>query len=154
MISSLSETAADVRCKWLRLMIAAVIAMFVLEMMMRVGAPNMLGIPPMNPADLVTSVVALPQGHPLGAMAHLALGLIGFPLGYMIFAYRDFPGPYLSRGALWGVVLWLVAMVLILPLAGQPIFFGFGKPMFAALIAHVVYGVILAVIIGKPAEAE
>jgi hypothetical protein len=42
-------------------------------------------------------------------------------------------------------------MVIILPLAGQPMFFGFGKPMIAALVAHVVYGMILAAIVGKPA---
>jgi uncharacterized membrane protein YagU involved in acid resistance len=68
----------------------------------------------------------------------------------MFIAYRYFPGSYLLRGALWGVLLWLVAMAVVVPLAGMPMFFGFGMPMMAALIAHVVYGVILAAIVGKP----
>ena len=141
---------SDVRKKGLRLVIGAVVATVVLEMMMKVGAPNMLGIPPMNPANLVTNILGLPAGHILGTIAHFGLALIVFPIGYLIIAYRHFPGPYLLRGALWGVLLWLGAMVVIVPLAGLPIFFGFGKPMMAALVAHVVYGLILAAIIGKP----
>jgi hypothetical protein len=55
---------------------------------------------------------------------------------------------YPERRAL-GVLLWLVAMAVIVPLAGKPFFFGFGMPMVAALVAHIVYGVILAAIVGK-----
>ncbi len=140
----------DVKNKGLRLTVAAIVATVVLEMMMQVGAPKMLGIPPMNPANLVTNILGLPQGHILGAVAHFGLGLIGFPIGYMIVAYRHFPGPYLLRGTLWGILLWLGAMAVIVPLAGMPFFFGFGKPMVASLVAHVVYGLILAAIVGKP----
>ena len=79
------------------------------------------------------------------------LGLIGFPIGYMIVAYRHFPGHYFLRGALWGFLLWLVAMAVVVPLASMPFFFGFGMPTVASLVAHVVYGIILAAIVGKPA---
>lgn len=110
----------------------------------------MLGIPPMEPADLITSILGLPAGHVFGKIAHFGLGLVGFPLGYLIVAYRHFPGQQILRGAAWGALLWLVAMVVVLPLAGTLMFFGFGRPMVAALVAHVVYGIILAAIIGKP----
>ncbi len=140
----------DVKNKGLRLTVAAIVATVVLEMMMQVGAPKMLGIPPMNPANLVTNILGLPQGHILGAVAHFGLGLIGFPIGYMIVAYRHFPGPYLLRGTLWGILLWLGAMAVIVPLAGMPFFFGFGMSMVAALVAHIVYGIILAAIVGRP----
>jgi len=150
MADALSVGLADLRNKGLRLAVGAVVATAVLELMMRVGAPNMLGIPPMNPANLITNIVGLSQGHIFGTVVHYGLGLIIFPIGYMIIAYRSFPGPYLLRGALWGALLWLVAMVVVVPLAGMPIFFGFGMPMVAALIAHIVYGLILAAIIGKP----
>jgi uncharacterized membrane protein YagU involved in acid resistance len=150
MVKVLTGGFDDIRSKWLRLCVGAVVATVVLEMMMRVGAPNMLGIPPMNPADLFTNIVGLPRGHILGTVAHFGLALIIFPLGYMLIAYRYFPGPLLLKGALWGALLWLVAMAVVLPLAGMPIFFGFAMPMVAALIAHVVYGVILAAIVGKP----
>ena len=148
-----STVVADGKDKPFRIVIAAVIATAVLQMMMQVGAPVMMGIAPMEPANLVTSILALPEGHALGQTAHFGLGLVGFPLGYVIFAYRHFAGSVPVRGALWGVVLWLVAMAVIVPLAGQPMFFGFGKPMIAALLAHVVYGIILAVIIGKPSSS-
>lgn len=137
--------------KGFRLAVAAVLATVVLEMMMQVGAPNMLGIPPMSPANLITNILGLPQGHILGTVVHFGLGLIAFPIGYMIIAYGHFPGPYILRGALWGVLLWLVAMAVVVPLAGKPFFFGFGMPMVAALVAHIVYGVILAAIVGRPA---
>ncbi len=146
----IADGFTDARNKGIRLAVAAVVATVVLEMMMQVGAPNILGIPPMNPANLVTNILGLPQGHVFGTIAHFGLGLIAFPIGYMIIAYRRFPGNYLLRGALWGVLLWLVAMVVIVPLAGLPIFFGFGKPMMAALVAHIAYGVILAAIVGPP----
>ncbi len=141
----------DTRDKGFRLTVAAIVAAVVLEMMMRVGAPNVLGIPPMNPANLVTNILGLSEGHVLGAVVHFGLGLIGFPIGYMIVAYRHFPGHYLLRGALWGVLLWLVAMAIVVPLASMPFFFGFGMSMVAALVAHIVYGTILAAIVGKPA---
>ena len=150
MTSAIALGFIDVRQKGLRLAIAAVVATVVLELMMRVGAPNMLGIPPMSPANLVTSILGLPQGHVLGAVVHFGLGLVVFPIGYIAIAYRHFPSSVLVRGALWGFLLWLVAMVVVLPLAGMPIFFGFGMPMVAALVAHVVYGLILAAIIGRP----
>ena len=140
---------ADIRKNGLRLAVAAVVATLVLEMMMQVGAPKMLGIPPMSPANLITNILGLPQGHIVGALVHFGLGLIVFPIGYMIIAYRHFPGGRLLRGILWGVLLWLVAMAVVAPLAGMPFFFGFGMPMMAALVAHIVYGVILAVIVGK-----
>ena len=98
----------------------------------------------------LAGLAKLAQGHFLGTVMHFGLGLIGFPIGYIIVAYRYFPGPYLLRGAVWGILLWLAAMVVVVPLAGLPIFFGFGKPMIAALVAHVVYGIILAAIVGKP----
>ena len=150
MADALSIGFADLRNKGLRLAVAAVVATVVMELMMKVGEPNVFGIPPMDPANLVTNIVGLPQGHIIGTVIHFGLGLIIFPIGYMFIAYRYFPGPYLLRGALWGVLLWLVAMAVVVPLAGLPIFFGFGKPMMAALFAHVVYGVILAAIVGKP----
>ena len=140
----------DVKNKGLRLTVAAIVATVVLEMMMQVGAPKMLGIPPMNPANLVTNILGLSEGHVLGTVVHFGLGLIGFPIGYMIVAYRHFPGPYLLRGTLWGILLWLGAMAVIVPLAGMPFFFGFGMSMVAALVAHIVYGIILAAIVGRP----
>ena len=150
MKNSLAAISSDLKNKGIRLAIAAVVATVVLEMMMRVGAPTILGIEPMSPAGLITNILGLPQGHFLGTVMHFGLGLIGFPIGYIIVAYRYFPGPYLLRGAVWGILLWLAAMVVVVPLAGLPIFFGFGKPMIAALVAHVVYGIILAAIVGKP----
>ena len=83
-----------------RLAITAVVATLVLEMMMLVGAPNILGIPPMNPANLITTILGLPQGHIFGTVVHFGLGLIAFPIGYMIIAYEHFPGPYTLRRAL------------------------------------------------------
>lgn len=140
----------ELRKRGSRLVVAAIVATLVLEMMMQVGAPRILGIAPMSPANLITNILALPQGHIVGVIAHFGLGLIAFPLGYMIIAFRHFPGGPLLRGALWGVLLWLVAMAVVVPLAGMPFFFSFGMPMVAALVAHIVYGVILAAIVGDP----
>ena len=150
MSDMIATVLSDLKEKWLRLAIGALIATIVLELMMKIGAPNVLGIEPMSPAGLITKILGLPQGHSIGTIIHFGLALIAFPIGYILIAYRNFPGPHLIRGALWGVLLWLGAMVVIVPLAGMPIFFGFGKPMIAALVAHVVYGGLLAAIVGVP----
>ena len=150
MIDFLTTGFADLKARALRIMLAAVVATVVLEMMMKVGAPKMLGIAPMNPADLLTAILGLGPGHAVGRVLHIGIALVGFPIGYMLFAFRPFPGHPIVKGVLWGVLLWLVAMAVIVPLAGQPFFFGGGKPMMAALVAHVVYGAILAGIVGRP----
>ena len=123
MSNTVATGVFDIKEKGARLAVAAFVATVVLEMMMRVGAPNMLGIPPMNPANLVTNILGLPQGHVVGAITHFGLGLVGFPIGYMIIAYRHFPGHFVLRGAVWGVLLWLAAMAVVVPLAGMPFFF-------------------------------
>lgn len=150
MADALTIGLINLRDKCLRIAAAAVVATVILELMMRVGAPNMMGIPPMSPTNLITNIFGLSQGHVFGTIVHYGLALVVFPIGYIFIAYRNFPGSYLVRGALWGVLLWLVAMAVVLPLAGVPFFFGFEKPTIASLIAHIAYGIILAAIIGKP----
>ena len=150
MSNVLTRGLADLKARGVRVLLGAVVATVVLEFMMKVGAPGMLGIAPMNPAGLLTSILGLAPGHIAGSVLHYGIALIGFPVGYMLFAFRAFPGHHLVKGALWGGFLWLAAMLIILPLAGQPVFFGGGKPMMAALVAHVVYGVVLAAIVGRP----
>lgn len=145
----IDTTIGNLKQHGIRLVIGAIVATVLLELMMQIGAPKILGIAPMNPANMITNILGLPQGHTIGVVSHFSLGLFAFPIGYMAIAFRYFPGGYLSRGALWGVLLWLVAMAVTSPLAGMHFFLGFGMPMMAALVAHIVYGIILATIVGK-----
>jgi ABC-type amino acid transport system permease subunit len=81
---------------------------------------------------------------------HLVSGVLVFPLVYVFAVYPALPGPAWSRGVAWGVILWLGAQVIVLPLLGAGLFSTrLPHPWSAALwslAAHVVYGALLGTI--------
>jgi hypothetical protein len=91
----------------------------------------------------------------LGSMAHYVAGTIGFPLGYL--AARPFlPESWPARGLLWGAMLWLGAMLVVFPLTGAGFFMSAmvgTSAVFASLIGHLVYGLVLAALfeLSRPA---
>ena len=93
MADMIATALSDLKEKGVRLAIGSLIATTVLELMMKIGAPNVLGIEPMSSAGLITNILGLTQGHPLGTIVHFGLALIAFPIGYILIAYRNFPGP-------------------------------------------------------------
>ena len=112
-------------------------------------APIVLG-QPMDPAGLVNAILGLEAGSIVGTIGHFALGLIFFPLGYMLFPFRHFPGPQLARGLLYGAILAAIAGAVIFPLAGQPVFLGSPKGAVALFMVHLLYTGLITLIIGKP----
>lgn len=83
----------------------------------------------------------------LGAMWHYLAGSVAFPVGFLIVGIHIIPGPWWTKGALWGVILWLVAMIAVAPIMGAGLFMlsatGMAAPI-VSLIAHLMYGVTLA----------
>lgn len=95
----------------------------------------------MKPAGLI--IQALGWNHSLLCVAeilHYALGVIMFPIGYILaLALTGMRGGIVS-GVLWGVILWIAAGTIMMSLAGAPLFRGFGKATVAVLVAHLAYG--------------
>lgn len=72
----------------------------------------------------------------------------------LVYAYLVFvklPGaPYL-KGILWGVTLWLIAQLVVMPMMGAGVFglkMGGIMSAFGSLMGHVIYGALLGSIAG------
>lgn len=119
-----------------------------MTLMMRFVAPMMLG----HPMDIAEMLARMMGGvWAVGMAAHLMNGVVIFPLVYTFIAFRYLPGPPVLRGVLWGVVLWLAAETVVMPMAGSGFFssgIGGAKAVFAALMGHLVYGALLGYIAG------
>ncbi|MDT8407920.1 MAG: hypothetical protein RQ715_11800 [Methylococcales bacterium] len=120
-----------------------------MSLMMRFAAPMMVG----QPMDIAAMLGNMMGGvYALGMAAHIMLGVLVFPLIYAFLVYRLLPGGPLIKGLSWGLVLWLIAETMVMPMAGAGFFMseiGGMKAVMAALMGHLVYGGLLGVIAGK-----
>ena len=92
----------------------------------------------------------------LGMMMHFINGTIIFPLIYAFLLFRLLPGGPLTKGISWGVVLWILAQVMVMPMMGGGFFssqMGGMMAVMGSLIGHFVYGGLLGWIAG-PAEGQ
>jgi len=88
-----------------------------------------------------------------GMMMHFVNGSIIFPAIYVYALYAHLPGPPVIRGTIWGVVLWLIAQTVVMPMMGAGLFSSAMGGMMAAmgsLIGHILYGSLLGVIAAAP----
>jgi uncharacterized membrane protein YagU involved in acid resistance len=118
-----------------------------MTLIMRFVAPMMLG----HPMDIAGMLGNMMGGSwALGMAAHLVNGIVIFPIIYALL-FRYLPGTPLLRGVVWGVVLWLIAETMVMPMARAGFFsseIGGVKAVFAALMGHLVYGALLGYIAG------
>lgn len=91
----------------------------------------------------------------LGLVMHFLNGSVLFPLIYALLLYRALPGGPVSKGIAWGVALWLIAQLMVVPMMGGGIFSSKMGGMMAAvgsLVNHVIYGALLGWIAGPRAQ--
>jgi hypothetical protein len=112
-------------------------------------APKVIG-QPMDVAALIAPMLG--GSHTAGVIAHFVTGTVVFPIAYLIVGIRYLPGPAWLRGAIFLIPLYLVAMVVVMPILGQGFFFGSPPKAMVALMGHVVFGLVMGAIIGKPAD--
>jgi uncharacterized membrane protein YagU involved in acid resistance len=124
-----------------------------LTLMMRFVAPMMGGR-----MDIVGKLGEMTHtGMAGGLFMHFLNGSVIFPLIYVYLLYRWLPGAPWQKGLLSGVILWLGLEAVMMPMMGGGIFstdMGGMKAVMAALIGHLVYGVLLGAIAGAPAVAK
>lgn len=137
-----------------RAIIGGVLGTALLTAMMYFVAPAMTG-QAMDIAAMLGSVMG--GSWALGMMAHLANGIIVFPLVYILVVSQRLTGPPWLRGIVWGIVLWLLAQLVMLPAMGSG-FFGAkagGMPSaVSSLLGHLVYGLVLGAVAGAPEAAR
>lgn len=117
-------------------------------MMYKVGP--MMGMMKMDIAESLGKMMGM--GWTMGMVIHFMNGTIIFPVIYIFLLYRVLPGGPTVKGTTWGVILWLVAQVMVMPMMGGGVFSSRMGGMMAAggsLIGHIIYGALLGSITGS-----
>ena len=108
----------------------------------------MMGMPPMNPADMLASKMG--GMTILGWIAHLMIGVV-LALIYAKFFVHRLPGPVAIRGALFSLIPWLMAQLIVMPMMGMPLFSGSMVIAGGSLLGHLVYGAVMGGVAGEGA---
>jgi hypothetical protein len=93
--------------------------------------------------NFVDALATMLGGWKMGMLVHVLNGAIIFPLAYVVFLYRFFPGPAYLKGLTFGLMLWLASQLLILPLIGAGLFssqMGGIRASGTLLLGHLAYG--------------
>jgi len=133
-----------------RVIAAGVLGTLVMTMVGVYVAP-MMGIPPMNPADMLAG--AMGGLTILGWAAHLMIGIV-LALIYAKVVLPHLPAPPVVRGALFSLAPWLMAQVVVMPMMGMGLFSGSMSMAGASLVGHLVYGAVLGGVAGEGTEAS
>ena len=88
-----------------------------------------------------------------GMMMHFVNGALIFPAIYAYVLSERIPGSGAIRGTVWGVTLWLVAQLVVMPMMGAGLFssnMGGAMAAIGSLVGHVLYGSLLGMIATAP----
>ncbi|HEY4580880.1 MAG TPA: DUF6789 family protein [Candidatus Acidoferrales bacterium] len=110
----------------------------------------------MYAGGLRMDIAAMLGGWGMGMAMHLLNGTIIFPFIYAYVLFTKLPGSPHLKGLLWGLILWVLAQIVVMPMMGAGLFglkMGGMMPAFGSLMGHVVYGALLGWIAGH-AQAE
>ena len=136
-----------------RLVLGGFVGTMAMTAMMYMVAP-MMGVR----MDIAAMLGSMLGGSWAAGMAmHFINGTVLFPLVYGYLLVSRLPGPPLLRGALWGVVLWLIAQTMVMPMMGAGLFSAAAGGMVAAvgsLVGHVLYGTILGTVSEARADLQ
>ncbi|MFQ5777657.1 MAG: DUF6789 family protein [Terriglobia bacterium] len=128
--------------------LGGVVGTALMTLMMYFVAPMMMG-QRMDIAKMLGSMMG--NSWMMGMVVHVINGTVIFPLIYVFLLYKFLPGAPWLKGTLWGVVLWLLAQVVVMPMMGGGMFSSQMGGMMAAggsLVGHVMYGAALGGIAG------
>jgi hypothetical protein len=86
-----------------------------------------------------------------GLMMHFVNGSLIFPAVFVFALYRVLPGSPAVKGTIWGVALWLMAQVVVMPMMGAGLLsnqMGGAMAAMGSLVGHLLYGSLLGVMAG------
>jgi len=135
----------DTHPTFARAALGGLVGTLAMTAMMYVVAP-MMGLR-MDIAAMLGSMLG--DSWTAGLMMHFVNGAVIFPAIYVYGLYAHLPGSPAVRGTVWGVVLWIVAQTIVMPMMGAGLFSSAMGGMMAAmgsLIGHVLYGGLLGII--------
>jgi hypothetical protein len=123
-------------------LLAGFVATVVLSVLM--AGKTMMGVMP--EMDVIAMLSGM-MGAPLAAgwIAHFVIGTVVWGAGFSIL-YDMIPGgSAIQKGIVFGVVDWLLMMILIMPMAGAGLFgmsLGIMAPVMT-LVLHIIFGAVL-----------
>lgn len=106
-------------------------------------APPMRGMPPLNIGEMLGSMMGGIVA--LGWVAHFMIGVV-LALNYATVFAAHLPGPAPVRGALFAIVPWLMAQLVVMPMMGAGLFSGSALTAAGSLMGHLVYGAVLGAV--------
>ena len=112
-------------------------------------AAPMMGIPAMNPADMLADQMG--GIAVMGWIAHFMIGVI-FAVAYAVVA-GSLPGPVVVRGALFALAPWLLAQMAVMPMMGMGFFSGAMNLAMGSLIGHIIFGGVVGAVYGQPSTS-
>ncbi|MCC7241534.1 MAG: hypothetical protein IT180_06390 [Acidobacteria bacterium] len=86
-----------------------------------------------------------------GMVMHFVNGSLIFPAIFAFGLYGVLPGSPAVKGTIWGVGLWLMAQVVVMPMMGAGLFssqMGGAMAAMGSLVGHLIYGGLLGAIAG------
>lgn len=116
----------------------------------------MLGFANLAPVPLANQVIKVVYGETYGPGAqflHYFAGMIAYPVGWMFIAEplarRFTPGlHWFAVAVIYGIGLWIYALYIMASLiAGQPAFLGFTGITWVALVGHVLFAIVAAMVV-------
>jgi uncharacterized membrane protein YagU involved in acid resistance len=115
-----------------------------------------VGLPKIAMGQVLSTTLGLASAHlatgaTLGWLLHFIIGMV-LALVYAGYFDRRLPGAPLTRGLLYGALVFVVAQLVFMPLVGAGVF-SRGDPELLAgsLLAHLVYGGLIGWIYAGPA---
>jgi hypothetical protein len=132
-----------------RALIAGVAGTAVMTMLM-LGAP-LMGLPRMPIGEMLGGFLRI--GSTLGWAMHGAIGLMLAGL-YAALSSQWLPGPAVLRGVVFGILVFLVAQLAVMPLMGAGVFSGGdGALIMGSLLGHLVFGGVVGALYRVPVPA-
>jgi hypothetical protein len=130
--------------------VAGLLGTLVMTMVMLMGP--MMGIPPMPIGKMLADFMGIPEAF--GWIAHFMIGTV-LALIYVYVLASKLPGNGLVRGALYGLVPWLVSQVMVNPMMGAGVFASHTPAplmmVIGSLMGHMIYGAVVGGVYGtKP----
>jgi hypothetical protein len=128
-----------------RVFIAGFVGTVCITLMMYFVSPLMSG----GPVDIAAMLSGAVGGSWVaGIIAHFVIGTLILPAIYGYFLFRIFTGGPAVRGMTWGLVLWFISQMAIMPVLGAGFFSaqaGGARAALDSLLGHLAYGLILGV---------
>ena len=114
----------------------------------------LLGLPRMAEGGILSTVMSatvayLPVGFVGGWLIHFGVGVI-LALLFALVAAARLPGSMTVRGIIFGIIVFVLAQLVVMPLVGAGLFSGGNLArLTGSLAGHVVYGAVLGWFIGR-----